>query len=57
MDQGYPPDDVPRLFNLREGITRKDALLVSELLDEPSPFEPFKGQHRTRAELTRMLDE
>jgi len=49
--------NVERLFNLREGITRKDDAVVGRLLDEPSPSGPFKGEHLTRAEFTRMLDE
>jgi aldehyde:ferredoxin oxidoreductase len=49
--------NIERLFNLREGITREDDSVVSRLLDEPSPSGPFKGEHLTRAEFTRMLDE
>ena len=33
-----------RLFNMREGITRKDDTLPGRLLNEPKPNGPTKGQ-------------
>jgi aldehyde:ferredoxin oxidoreductase len=32
-----------RLFNMREGITRKDDMLPARLLNEPKPDGPTKG--------------
>jgi len=32
-----------RLFNMREGITRKDDILPARLLNEPKPDGPTKG--------------
>jgi len=32
-----------RLFNMREGLTRKDDILPSRLLNEPKPDGPTKG--------------
>jgi aldehyde:ferredoxin oxidoreductase len=49
----YTPDDInrvgyrimctERLFNMREGITRKDDQLPSRLITEPKPDGPSKG--------------
>lgn len=57
MEIGEKIINTERLYNLREGITREDDSVVSRLLDEPSPSGPFKGEHLTRAEFIRMLDE
>jgi aldehyde:ferredoxin oxidoreductase len=57
MNIGEKIVNIERLFNLREGINREDDSVASRLLDEPSPSGPFKGEHLTRAEFTRMLDE
>jgi aldehyde:ferredoxin oxidoreductase len=57
MNIGERIVNIERLFNLREGITRDDDSLVGRFLDEPSPSGPHKGEHLTRSEFTRMLDE
>ena len=57
MGRGEKIINIERLFNVREGITREDDSLVSRILDEPSPTGPHKGEHLTRAEFDRMLDE
>ncbi len=33
-----------RLFNMHEGITKKDDTLPARLLDEPKPDEPIRGE-------------
>ncbi|MGE5264638.1 MAG: aldehyde ferredoxin oxidoreductase family protein [Acidobacteriota bacterium] len=46
-----------RLFNVREGFTRKDDVLPWRLLEEAQPEGPAKGQIIGRAGLDQMLDE
>jgi len=46
--------NLTRLFNVREGLTRKDDALPSRLLNEPMPEGPAKGQV---VELEPMLSE
>ena len=46
-----------RMFNLREGLTRKDDTLPYRTLFEPLPDGPAKGQCIGEENLTRMLDE
>jgi aldehyde:ferredoxin oxidoreductase len=46
-----------RLFNLREGFTRKDDTLPYRTLFEPLPDGPGKGQCIGEANLNRMIDE
>jgi len=46
--------NLTRLFNVREGLTRKDDVLPSRLLNEPMPEGPGKGQV---VELEAMLSE
>jgi aldehyde:ferredoxin oxidoreductase len=60
----YDPEDVleagdrifniERMFNVREGFSRKDDTLPRRLLEEPAPMGPTKGRV---VELDRMLDE
>lgn len=57
MRRGEKIINIERLFNLREGMTREDDRVADRLLEEPSPSGPFKGEHLTRQEFTRMLDE
>ena len=57
MNMGKRIINIERLFNLREGITRKDDWVGSRLLDNPSPSGPFKGESFSRTEFTKMLDE
>ena len=46
-----------RMFNLREGLTRKDDTLPHRTLFEPLPDGPAKGQYIGEENLNRMLDE
>ncbi|MCX5976639.1 MAG: aldehyde ferredoxin oxidoreductase family protein [Coprothermobacterota bacterium] len=46
-----------RMFNVREGMSRKDDTLPSRVLDDPMPDGPAAGQHITQAGLDRMLDD
>jgi len=46
-----------RMFNLREGFTRKDDTLPYRTLFEPLPDGPAKGQFIGEENLNRMLDE
>ncbi len=46
-----------RMFNLREGFTRKDDTLPYRTLFEPLPDGPAKGQRIGEANLDRMIDD
>jgi aldehyde:ferredoxin oxidoreductase len=46
-----------RMFNVREGLTRKDDTLPYRTLHEPLPDGPAKGQFIGEENLNRMLDE
>jgi len=46
-----------RMFNLREGFTRKDDTLPYRTLFEPLPDGPAKGQSIGEENLNRMIDE
>ena len=46
-----------RLFNVREGVTRKDDVLPWRVMHEPIPEGASAGMHCPPAELDRMLDE
>jgi aldehyde:ferredoxin oxidoreductase len=46
-----------RLFNSREGLSRKDDSLPARILEEPLPDGPAKGQLFGREGLERMKDE
>ena len=48
-----------RLFNIREGMTRKDDMLVDRYFDEPTPggFPVARGKHIDRKKFKAMLDE
>jgi aldehyde:ferredoxin oxidoreductase len=64
---GLSPDDIEcmgeriinmeRLFNVREGVSRKDDLLPHRVMHEPIPVGPSKGRYCPPDELHRMLDE
>jgi aldehyde:ferredoxin oxidoreductase len=45
-----------RLFNLREGFTRKDDTLPWRFLHEPIPDGPYKGSRIIPEHFTTMLD-
>jgi aldehyde:ferredoxin oxidoreductase len=49
--------NLERLFNCREGISRKDDTLPWRVQHEPIPDGPSKGMHCPPEELSRMLDE
>jgi aldehyde:ferredoxin oxidoreductase len=50
--------NVAKLFNLREGLTRKDDTLPWKVMHEPIPDEgPSKGAMVTQAELDLLLDD
>jgi aldehyde:ferredoxin oxidoreductase len=46
-----------RMFNLREGLTRKDDTLPYRTLWEPLPDGPAKGQFIGEENLNRMIDD
>ena len=51
-------NNVARLFNVREGLTRKDDTLPWKVMNEPIPDEgPSKGAMVTQAELDLLLDD
>ena len=49
--------NLTRLFNIREGITRKDDALPPRTVEEPLPDGVAKGKKITRRMLNEMLDE
>jgi aldehyde:ferredoxin oxidoreductase len=46
-----------RMFNIREGFSRRDDTLPKRILTEPLPSGIAKGQRLTQAQLNQMLDE
>ena len=46
-----------RMFNMREGFSRKDDTLPKRILTEPLPSGIAKGQRLTQVQLNQMLDE
>jgi aldehyde:ferredoxin oxidoreductase len=46
-----------RMFNVREGLTRKDDTLPYRTLSEPLPDGPAKGQFIGEENLNRMIDD
>lgn len=49
--------NLTRMFNIREGFSRKDDALPERILTEPLPSGIAKGQRLTQAQLNLMLDE
>ncbi|MBI4393898.1 MAG: aldehyde ferredoxin oxidoreductase family protein [Euryarchaeota archaeon] len=49
--------DMERLFNVREGVTRKDDTLPKRYFDEPMPSRLAKGHRIERAGFEKMLNE
>ena len=45
-----------RMFNIREGFTRKDDVLPKRFMEEPLPSGPAKGHRVTSNDLTNLLD-
>jgi aldehyde:ferredoxin oxidoreductase len=49
--------NLTRLFNIREGFTRRDDTLPQRLFSQPSTRGPSKGQVVDKAAFEKMLDE
>ncbi len=49
--------NLARMFNVREGISRKDDTLPGRIMEEPAPAGPAKGLKITQEILDKMLDE
>jgi aldehyde:ferredoxin oxidoreductase len=54
---GERVNNLARVFNIREGFTRKDDTLPERVLTEPLKAGNSKGQYISREELDQMLDE
>jgi aldehyde:ferredoxin oxidoreductase len=48
--------NLERLFNVREGVRRKDDVLPWRVMHEPIPDGPSAGMHCPPDELSMMLD-
>jgi aldehyde:ferredoxin oxidoreductase len=48
---------VERLFNIREGISRKDDTLPKRITEAPSPAMPIEGEKLSQQDLSKMLDD
>ena len=53
---GERMNNLARLFNIREGLTRKDDTLPYRIMHDPIPEGVSKGSHVTQEELDLMLD-
>jgi len=49
--------NLTRMFNVREGISRKDDTLPPRIMEEEAPVGPAKGLKITKEILDKMLDE
>ncbi|MEM2738198.1 MAG: aldehyde ferredoxin oxidoreductase C-terminal domain-containing protein, partial [Candidatus Bathyarchaeia archaeon] len=49
--------NLTRMFNVREGITRRDDALPKRLMEQPHLDGPSKGKIVTREMLNKMLDD
>jgi aldehyde:ferredoxin oxidoreductase len=47
--------DIERMFNNREGISRKDDTLPKRYFDDPMPLNLSKGHHIDRSEFDKLL--
>jgi aldehyde:ferredoxin oxidoreductase len=47
--------DIERMFNCREGVTRKDDTLPKKYFDDPMPLKLSKGHHINRKDFDGML--
>jgi len=54
---GERVNNLARVFNIREGMTRKDDTLPERVLTEPLKAGNSKGQYIPKEELDQMLDE
>jgi aldehyde:ferredoxin oxidoreductase len=50
-------NNVERLFNIREGISRKDDTLPTRITEAPSPSMPTEGEKLSQQDLSKMLDD
>ncbi len=57
LEAGARTTAVRRLFNVREGLSRKDDTLPPRVMDEPIADGPSKGHLVDRAQLDMMLDD
>ncbi len=48
--------NLARLYNIREGLTRKDDTLPPRVMKDPIPSGVAKGSHIPQAELDILLD-
>ncbi len=48
--------NLERLFNVREGVSRKDDVLPWRVMHEPIPDRPSAGMHCAPDDLSTMLD-
>jgi aldehyde:ferredoxin oxidoreductase len=55
QDIGKRIIDIERMFNNREGITRKDDTLPKRYFDDPMPLNIAKGHHIDRKEFDKLL--
>lgn len=55
MNVGKRVIDTERLFNMREGISRKDDTLPKRYFDDPSPLKTAKGHHIDREQFQSVL--
>jgi aldehyde:ferredoxin oxidoreductase len=49
--------NIIRLFNIREGITRKDDTIPERFIKDPLPSGPAKGHRVTSDDLNKMLED
>ena len=54
---GERVNNIARLFNIREGFTRKDDTFPCRLMNEPIKAGASKGQLISQEDLDQMLDE
>ncbi len=57
LEIGERANNIKRLFNAREGITRKDCLLPPRITEDPIPEGVSKGSYVTVEEMNAMLDD
>jgi aldehyde:ferredoxin oxidoreductase len=57
MKVGELLTNIKRLFNLREGLTRKDDILPKRILSDPIPEGPSKGHYIKPEEAEMMIED
>ncbi|KYK24715.1 aldehyde:ferredoxin oxidoreductase [Thermoplasmatales archaeon SG8-52-4] len=55
LEVGKRVIDIERMFNNREGISRKDDTLPKKYFDDPMPLKIAKGHHIDREEFDKLL--